>query len=57
MHNPKQLVYLCGGDIDEGEFSLVITSDNLKPIEITKLLDIQPTDSYQRGDFNKSGKI
>jgi hypothetical protein len=57
MSDPEQLVYLCGGEIDEGEFSLVISSDNLDPNEITKLLGIQPTDSHQRGDFNKASKI
>src|SRR5262245_42135933 len=53
----ENLTYLCGGEIDEGEFSLVITSDGLEPTEITQLLGIQPTDSHRRGDFNKTGKV
>jgi hypothetical protein len=52
-----KLIYACGGEIDTGEFSLVITSDDLNPSEITKLLGIQPTDSHRRGDYNQTGKV
>jgi hypothetical protein len=51
------LIYAGGGEIDAGEFSLVITSDNLDPAEITGLLGIQATDSHRRGDFNQTGKV
>lgn len=50
------LIYAGGGEIDTGEFSLVITSDTLEPAEITGLLGIQPTDSHRRGDLNQAGK-
>ncbi len=50
-------IYACGGEIDAGEFSLDITSDNLNPDEITSLLGMQPTYSHRRGDFNKSGQV
>lgn len=55
---PEQLTYLCGGEIDAGEFSLTITSDDLQPGEITALLGIQPTSHHLRGDaFGKRGHI
>src|SRR5690242_17664407 len=53
----KNLTYLCGGEIDAGRFSLAIWSDALEPSEITRLLGLQPTEHYRRGDFNRSGKV
>jgi len=50
------LIYAAGGEIDAGEFSLVITSDDLDPAEVTGLLGIQPTDSHRRGDLNQAGR-
>ena len=51
-----RLMYLCGGEIDSGEFSLDITCDDLQPTEITRLLGIQPTSHHLRGDtFGKRG--
>ena len=53
---PEQLMYLCGGEIDAGEFSLTITSDDLQPTEISSFLGIQPTSQHLRGDaFGKRG--
>ncbi len=53
----KQLMYLCGGEIDAGEFSLTITSDDLQPTEISALLAIQPSSQHLRGDaFGKRGR-
>jgi hypothetical protein len=51
------LTYLCGGEIDAGEFSLAIWSEALEPREITQLLGVQPTEHYRCGDFNDTGKI
>ncbi|HSH94232.1 MAG TPA: DUF4279 domain-containing protein [Roseimicrobium sp.] len=45
-----QLAYLCGGEIDAGEFVLRITSDDLDPAQITKMLGLQPTETNRRGD-------
>ena len=51
-----QLMYLCGGEIDAGEFSLRITADDLEPDQVTRLLGRQPTDAHRRGDsFGKRG--
>jgi Domain of unknown function (DUF4279) len=51
-----QLMYLCGGEIDAGEFSLRVTADDLDPDQITQLLGRQPTSSHRRGDtFGKRG--
>ena len=53
MPKPQDnLIYAGGGEIDAGKFSLVITSDDLDPAEVTRLLGIQPTDSHRRGDLN-----
>jgi hypothetical protein len=46
----SELMYLCGGEIDAGEFSLDITSADLHPPEITTLLGLQPTYEHLRGD-------
>jgi len=52
----NQLMYLCGGEMDAGEFSLRITADDLDPNQITQLLGCQPTSSHRRGDtFGKRG--
>ena len=54
--SPKELMYLCGGEIDTGEFALTITSEDLQPPEISALLGIQPTSHHLRGDaFGKRG--
>ncbi len=51
-----QLMYLCGGEIDAGEFCLRVTSNDLDPAQITELLRRQPTDAHRRGDsFGKHG--
>src|SRR5690349_7466783 len=52
-----QLTYLCGGEIDAGEFSLSIVSDALEPAELTRLLGIEPTAQHRCGDLNSSGKV
>lgn len=44
------LIYLCGGEIDAGEFSVEIWSENLNPDLITGLLGKPPTESHRRGD-------
>jgi hypothetical protein len=54
---PEDLIYLCGGEIDQGRFELSIWGDALDPEEITKLLGISPTDSYRKGDVNSKGRI
>jgi hypothetical protein len=55
--SPKELMYLCGGEIDAGEFTLTITSDDLQPNEISGLLGIQPTAHHLRGaPFGKRGR-
>jgi hypothetical protein len=52
----NQYTYLCGGEIDAGEFSLSITADNLDPDTMTQLLGRQPTHTHRRGDpLGKSG--
>ena len=49
-------MYLCGGEIDAGEFCLRISSNDLDPEEITGLLRLEPTESHRRGDsFGKHG--
>jgi hypothetical protein len=45
--SPDGLTYLCGGEIDAGEFSVSITSDSLDPEAITRLLGLQPTESHR----------
>lgn len=58
MPEPKDdLTYLFGGEIDAGEFSLAISSDDLEPNEITRMLGTKPTYSHRRGDSNRNGKI
>ena len=52
-----KLTYLCGGEIDAGEFSLSIWSEALDPAEITQLLGVKPTEQYRRGDFNSTGEV
>ena len=52
-----QLMYLCGGEIDAGKFSLRITAGDLDPDQITQLLSRQPTSSHRPGDtFGKQGR-
>jgi|SRR5579863_3253617 len=53
----EHLLYLCGGEIDEGEFYVSIWSESLNPATLTELLGVQPTESYRRGEFSKNGKI
>jgi hypothetical protein len=53
----EDLTYLFGGEIDAGEFSLDIWSDDLSPAEITALLGIQPTSHYLRGDSFGNGGL
>ena len=56
MTDPNQLIYACGGEIDAGEFSLQITSDDLQPAEITAMLGLQATSQHLRGHtFGKGG--
>ena len=43
-------MYLCGGEIDAGEFCLRVTADDLDPAQITELLRRQPTDVHRRGE-------
>jgi hypothetical protein len=45
-----ELKYLCGGEIDAGEFSIDITSNDLRPTEITALIGLQPTSHHLQGD-------
>lgn len=52
-----ELIYLCGGEIDAGEFSLSIWSEALDPAEITQLLGVKPTGEYRRGDLNRTGTV
>src|SRR5215213_3889531 len=50
------LTYLCGGEMDAGEFSLEITSEDLDPAEITRLLQLSPTSVHRRAEvIGKSG--
>lgn len=44
------LIYVCGGEIDAGEFSVDIWSENLNPESITEMLGKAPTDSHRKGD-------
>lgn len=54
--SPEDLMYLCGGEIDAGEFSVSITSGNLDPARLAEQLGMQPTKSHRRGDtFGKAG--
>jgi hypothetical protein len=46
----EQLMYLCGGEIDAGEFCLRISSEDLDPGEVSGLLGLQATESNRRGD-------
>jgi hypothetical protein len=57
MSNPSELIYACGGEIDAGEFSVSITSENLDPDSLAEQLAMQPTKSHRRNDtFGKSGR-
>jgi Domain of unknown function (DUF4279) len=58
MSKPSgELTYLCGGEIDAGEFYLSIWSETLEPTDMTRLLGVQSTEHYRRGDSNSSGKM
>jgi hypothetical protein len=51
-----RLMYLCGGEIDAGEFCLRITSETLDHAQITEMLRLQPTDVHRRGEsFGQQG--
>ncbi|HTI71664.1 MAG TPA: DUF4279 domain-containing protein, partial [Candidatus Limnocylindria bacterium] len=50
MPDPRNLVYAFGGEVDAGEFSLDITSDELQPAEISALLGLQPTYQHSPGE-------
>ena len=50
-------MYLCGGEIDAGEFSVSITSESLDPVRLAEQLGMQPTKSHRGGDtFGKAGR-
>lgn len=44
-----------GGPFDRVFFILSITGDSLEPDEITKLLQMNPTKSYKKGDETPRG--
>jgi hypothetical protein len=57
MAGKDKLTYLCGGEIDAGDFSLSIWSEALEPAEINQLLGMEPTEQYRRGDFKRTCKV
>jgi Domain of unknown function (DUF4279) len=57
MPDSSELMYLCGGEIDAGEFSVSITSENLDPDALAQQLGLQPTASHRRDDtFGKASR-
>jgi hypothetical protein len=48
--DPEDLIYLAGGDIDEVSVSFCIYGDDLKPILLSELLGIEPSQSHQKGE-------
>jgi hypothetical protein len=45
-----ELVFLCGGEVDEVSVSLRFFGDDLDPDTITSLLMCEPTTAYRKGD-------
>ena len=50
LDSNDELTYLCGGEVNAGEFSIDITSEDLQPTEITALIGLQPTSHHLQGD-------
>jgi hypothetical protein len=47
---PEGYTYMCGGEMDAGEFYISITSDDLDPVRVAEQVGIAPTRSHRRGD-------
>ena len=48
--SPDDLVYLAGGDVDQGNLSLCLYDDDLNPTSLSELLGLEPTRSHRKGE-------
>jgi hypothetical protein len=51
-----ELVYLCGGEIDQVSVTLLLKSEDLDPQRISALLQCEPTSAHRKGDVLPSKK-